>query len=145
MKTIHMLSEWNLTRTISLTVSFTGTSMGWWWPPPQGEYKLNFDGSLNSLTQLGANGGIIRNASGDRILAYSGATNAKSPEKANLKALTKGIHLCCTLQLPNLQIEGDCRLLVSSLHHQQNMSRKFMGTWRKLLENLTQFDKWEIS
>lgn len=30
-------------------ISFAGTSMGWWPPPPKGMFKLNFDGSLNNF------------------------------------------------------------------------------------------------
>lgn len=43
-----------------------------------GGLKLNFDGSLNPFRQPGGISGIIGNDKGDLLLAYAGATKARS-------------------------------------------------------------------
>uniref|UniRef100_M1AZZ1 RNase H type-1 domain-containing protein n=1 Tax=Solanum tuberosum TaxID=4113 RepID=M1AZZ1_SOLTU len=42
-----------------------------WHKPPEGNFKLNFDGSFESQTTNGGTGGVIRNQLGTWIVGFA--------------------------------------------------------------------------
>lgn len=86
-QTTHALYEWNLIIRVSISVSYAGTSTGLWLPPPEGVYKLSFDGALNPFTLLAGRGGIFCNDKSELVMAYTDGTKVSSPLEAELIAL----------------------------------------------------------
>lgn len=77
-----------------------------WMAPPKDHVKLNFDGSFNPLSKVPGVGGIIRDADGILIPAYTWAIAAGHPLEAELQELTKCIEICISLGLSKVFLEG---------------------------------------
>lgn len=77
-----------------------------WMAPPKDHVKLNFDGSFNPLSKVPGVGGIIRDADGILIPAYTWAIAARHPLEAELQELTKCIEICISLGLSKVFLEG---------------------------------------
>lgn len=55
-----------------------------WIHPPEGLYKLNFDGTINPSHHLAGVGGIIRNHKREIFVAYTTVIQATHPLEVDL-------------------------------------------------------------
>ena len=65
-------------------------------------------------------GGLIRNHHGEWVCGYSRAIGHTTNLAAKLWALRDGINLCVELNLPNVLIELDAKLVVELLHKDED-------------------------
>ncbi|KAK7813079.1 putative ribonuclease h protein [Quercus suber] len=83
-----------------------------WLPPPENWFKLNSDrSSLGNLGKAGG-GGIIRNSIENWVRGYARAIGHTISVAAELWALRDGINLCIDLNLTNVLIEMDAKIVV---------------------------------
>lgn len=143
-KTLHAIFQQNLSHIIPLTGLAPGLPRDIWLPP-MGQYvKLNFDGSFSSLSEHAGIGGIIRNASGHLLAAFSSQVRASHSIEAELQALITGVDPCLQLGHRAVIFEGDCLILVENLSSCNNLQWSFMNNWRILIKKLKQLFWWEI-
>ncbi|XP_035549769.1 uncharacterized protein LOC118349441 [Juglans regia] len=84
-----------------------------WTRPQQGWVKLNIDGSSLGNPSFSGVGGVIRDANGNLLLAYSISLGQSTNNFAELSSLLEGIRRCYTLWLQRVEIETDSQLLVN--------------------------------
>lgn len=84
-----------------------------WVRPREGQYKLNVDGSDKDGVITG--GGIIRDAQGHLVVAFSSRYGNGTNNMAEFLALKEGIDLCNSLQLTNVTGECDSQLVVDAI------------------------------
>eukprot|EP00268_Persea_americana_P055792 TRINITY_DN6516_c2_g1_i1.p4 TRINITY_DN6516_c2_g1~~TRINITY_DN6516_c2_g1_i1.p4 ORF type:complete len:129 (-),score=18.36 TRINITY_DN6516_c2_g1_i1:497-883(-) len=105
----------------------------WWLPPPPGWLKLNFHSAFNRFTQQARVGGAICDPFGNLITTFSGDIRAAHPLEAELIALQRGLLRCHDLQLSNIQVEGDCLVLVTSIQTSGQLTWDMMGLWKRVM------------
>ena len=88
------LYEWNVAHSISLVTLFSGLPQEEWTPPPEGVFKLNFDGAVNHGNEIAGLRGIVRNHEREMMVAYSRAIEIVHPLEAELRALYEGVLIC---------------------------------------------------
>lgn len=108
--------------------SCDGAPTYWWLPPPPRWLKLNFDGAFNNFTQQARIGGVIRHSSGNMTSAYSGEIHADHPLETELIALQRGLVRCHELQLSNVQVEGNCLALITSIQNSGQLTWDMIGS-----------------
>ncbi|XXG53651.1 hypothetical protein AAC387_Pa03g1714 [Persea americana] len=91
-------------------------------PPPPGWIKLNFNGSFNQATGKAGIGGLIRDPYGNMIMAFSAEVLAKLPLESKLLDQQRGIAHVKVLDAPNIQIEGDCLAIISTIQQSENLT-----------------------
>ena len=90
--------------------------------PPANWIKLNFDSSsLGNLGRAGG-GGIIQNSSGNWVSGYARAIGHTTNVAAELWALRDGINLCIALNLANVLVELDAKLVIDLLMKDEGKS-----------------------
>lgn len=65
----------------------------WWHKPPNAVFKLNTDGSLLGTGDRGG-GGVVRDAAGSMVVAFSGTYKRTSVLGAEARALLSGLEIC---------------------------------------------------
>ncbi|XP_019248602.1 PREDICTED: uncharacterized protein LOC109227864 [Nicotiana attenuata] len=90
-----------------------------WKKPPEGNYKLNTDGSCGA-------GGVIRDSRGQLVLAFSIYLGHGTNNWAESQAMLFGLQLCEANDLDNIQVETDSQILTSC------MNRKTTTPWRMI-------------
>lgn len=132
---------WNVEHVISIPVSVQSSDE--WKAPPEGYYKLNFDGAVNPRAQTAGIGGIIRDANGEMIAAFTG--RASHPMEAELQALVEGLLISQRKGIRKIIIECDCLVIVKNLEKLGNLQSWAITTsWKELLDTLEKFDNWEV-
>ena len=91
----------------------------WWYPPPEIWFKLNIDDSLSGNPSRVEGGGIIRNSHGEWVSGYARATRHTTSVVTELWALRDGINLCIDLNLTNVIIELDAKLVMDLLQNEE--------------------------
>ena len=91
----------------------------WWYPPPEIWFKLNIDDSLSGNPGRVEGGGIIRNSHGEWVSGYARATRHTTSVVTELWALRDGINLCIDLNLTNVIIELDAKLVMDLLQNEE--------------------------
>ena len=86
-----------------------------WLPPSEHWFKLNSDGSSLGNPGKAGGGGIICNHHGEWVCGYARAIGHTTSVAVELWALRDGINLCVELNLPNVLIELDAKLVVDLL------------------------------
>ncbi|KAK4733710.1 hypothetical protein R3W88_007971 [Solanum pinnatisectum] len=82
-----------------------------WIKPPDSWVKINTDGSaLNNPGRIGA-GGILRNQTGEFILAFSVPLGQGTNNQAEIEAANFGLTWCVQLNYKNVILEVDSQLL----------------------------------
>ena len=81
-----------------------------WKPPTITQLKLNFDGATKA--GVGAMGGVLRNGNGEALLVYSGRVGKGSNNKAEVMALLWGLQLIIDMQIKEINIDGDSKLII---------------------------------
>ena len=81
-----------------------------WKPPTITKLKLNFNGAAK--VGVGVAGGMPRNGNGEVLLVYSGRVGEGSNNKAEAMALLWGLQLITDMQLKEITIEGDLKLII---------------------------------
>ena len=119
-------------------------AQNWWMPPPPGWIKLNFNGSFNQATGKAGIGGLIRDPYGNMIMAFSAEVLAKFPLESELLALQWGIVHAKELDVSNIQIEGDCLAIISTIQHSENFAWGLMPLWQDTMNMLSSLRTWSI-
>ncbi|XP_042509212.1 uncharacterized protein LOC122084853 [Macadamia integrifolia] len=113
-----------------------------WVLPPGQMYALYCDGSL---TQDRADyGGIIREKSGQLILAYAGKGMTKSVLCMDLIATSKGVRLCKDLDILHISIRSDSKLTVDIINGIVEGPWEIQTLKSKILHLLMEFERKEI-
>ncbi|KAI9191517.1 hypothetical protein LWI28_009422 [Acer negundo] len=86
-----------------------------WQRPPAGWFKLNCDGSCRGNPGSSGGGGVIRDDVGTVRGAYSAHFGHGTNNGAELRAITEGIALCKRLNLFNVIIGSDSKVVVDWL------------------------------
>ncbi|XP_024156261.1 uncharacterized protein LOC112164272 [Rosa chinensis] len=88
------------------------------WQAPTGEtLKLNVDGAFLPNVPFGGTCGVLRNAQGRFLAAFSRWMNfVSSPLHAELLALKTGIELLQAIDVTNVVIESDCLMAVQAVN-----------------------------
>ena len=86
-----------------------------WLPPPKHWFKLNSNGSSLGNPSKAGGGGLVCNHHGEWVCGYSRAIGHTSSVATELWALRDGINLCVELNLPNVLIGIDAKLVVELL------------------------------
>ncbi|KAE8803473.1 hypothetical protein D1007_20702 [Hordeum vulgare] len=95
-----------------------------WSRPPMGWCKLNFDGSVKRDGSGRATiGGVIRNSSGQAILAYAERTEHAGVGVVEARALMRGLELALAMGCTSLVVEGDDLTLVTLLRGESRHTR----------------------
>lgn len=88
-----------------------------WHPLPDNWFTLNSDGSsLGNLGRVGG-GGIIHNSHGEWVSGYARAIRHTTSVAAELWAQRDGINLCIDLNLTDVIIEMDDKLVVNLMQN----------------------------
>ncbi|KAI0511688.1 hypothetical protein KFK09_012320 [Dendrobium nobile] len=82
----------------------------YWKRPVIDYFKLNTDGSYNSVTA--GCGGIIRDHNGKIVVAFAGPSSGTYAITAEIDSLNFGVKLCQSLGFTNIWIEVDALLLI---------------------------------
>lgn len=83
------------------------------WKPPTGNLlKLNIDGASKGNPGRAGCGGVVRNSSGDLILAFSEYLEIGTNNKAEMQGLYSGLLICYQLGIFEISVETDSQLLV---------------------------------
>ncbi|XP_019055746.1 PREDICTED: uncharacterized protein LOC109115811 [Nelumbo nucifera] len=112
------LSEDDLLRNwkeIASSTPVKDTSLPSWAPPPSGFVKLNFDGSSMGNPGPSGIGGVLRNEEGMIISLFSGPIGLGDSLKAEISAVIEGTQRAIELNITNLVIEGNSKLVVDWL------------------------------
>uniref|UniRef100_A0A7N2M4D3 RNase H type-1 domain-containing protein n=1 Tax=Quercus lobata TaxID=97700 RepID=A0A7N2M4D3_QUELO len=95
-----------------------------WYSPPANWFKLNFDSSsLGNSGRVGGRG-IIQNSSGNWVSGYARAIGHTTNVAAELWALRDGINLCIALNLANVLVELDVKLVIDLLMKDEGKSNE---------------------
>lgn len=81
-----------------------------WRPPTLMQYKLNFDEATNG--GIGATGGVLWDKNGDVMLVYARKVRDGRNNLAKAMALLWGLQLTREIQIKELTIEGDFKLII---------------------------------
>ena len=82
-------------------------------PPPEGVFKLNFDGASKGNPGPAGFGGIIRNVKGEAQIIYYGSIGWDSNNFAELEGLWQGLCLIQHHKFLPIIIEGDSQILIN--------------------------------
>ncbi|KAK4833981.1 hypothetical protein QYF36_014386 [Acer negundo] len=107
-----------------------------WQRPPMGWFKLNCDGSCRGNPESSGGGGVIRDDVGTVRGAYSAHFGHGTNNGAELRAITKGIVLCKRLNLFNVIIESDSKMVVDWLRAGKCTLWYLWDYWDDLLKAL---------
>ncbi|XP_059278180.1 uncharacterized protein LOC132032562 [Lycium ferocissimum] len=106
----------------------------YWNKPASNFFKLNSDGSLRNGSCGG--GGIIKDAQGKMIMAYSIHFNNGTSNSAEAKALLFGIQWCIQHNFTNIELETDSILLLSWVKQIFKIPWQIEGTIRDIRRKL---------
>ena len=81
-----------------------------WKPPTLTQLKLNFDGATKG--GMGVVGGVLRNGNGDVLIVYYGSAGGGSNNLAEVMALLWGLQLNSEMQIKEVTVEGDSKLVI---------------------------------
>lgn len=95
------------------TTTIRPSSPDIWHPPPDGCYKLNFDGASKGNPGQAGFGGAIRNHRGDLLWTYWGNVGWDTNNVAELEGLLAGIALVERLDLQPVILEGDSQVIIT--------------------------------
>lgn len=91
---------------------------------------MNFDGSFNPFTGKAGIGGLIRDPYGNMIVTFFAEALAKFPLESKLFSLQRGIAQLKELEVSNIQIGGDCLVIISTIQHSNNVAWDLMPLWQ---------------
>ncbi|XP_026410863.1 uncharacterized protein LOC113306098 [Papaver somniferum] len=112
--TSHMHVENN-----SLNIDVNGAKISKWKPPLEGVIKLNIYASYDHDTNEFGTGIVMRNHT-DNCLGIKGTygNGALGAESGECMDVREASHWARRLQLPNIQIEADAKLVIQSINSQ---------------------------
>ena len=102
-------------------------------------FKLNTDGSSSGNPSRAGGGGIIRNSYGEWVSGFARAIGYTTSVAVKLWALWDGINLCIDLNLTNVIIELDAKLVVDLLQNEDcrnNGKEVIIANCRKALKKI---------
>lgn len=109
-----------------------------WEKPPEHYYKLNTDGSCQE-GQCGA-GGIIRDYTGEPIMAYSIFLGEGTSNWAESQAMLYGLQKCEVTGLHNIIVEADSKLLTTSIKGEVSIPWRMSQNVEKIRKNLKEIE-----
>lgn len=84
-----------------------------WTRPPRGSFKLNVDGSSLENPSMAGGGGILRDADGKLVFAFSRFFGTCSNDATEIRAVLEGLKICKQLGYNCIDIEGDSKVVVN--------------------------------
>ncbi|XP_050263906.1 uncharacterized protein LOC126708133 [Quercus robur] len=91
-----------------------------WERPCQGWFKLNTDGSSLGNSSAAGGGGILRDASGNWVQAFSRNIGTTTSFMAEIWALRDGLLMCLNLGINALEVELDARVVADPMNCSAN-------------------------
>ena len=95
-----------------------------WYAPPDNWFKPNSDGSSMGNPGRAIGGGLIRDSKGEWVSGYARAIEFSTSVATELWALRDGINLRIDLNLENVIIELDAKLVVDLLMKDERSSNE---------------------
>lgn len=86
-----------------------------WEAPPKDWVKLNFDGACRGNPRASRIGAIIRDEKGSILHRAYGDLGLSTTNKAKVRALEMGLHLCAQNKLSKVIIEGDSQVIINGI------------------------------
>ena len=86
-----------------------------WHPPPENWYKLNLDGSSLCNPGRASGCGLVSDSIGSWVSGYARTIGHTTSVAAELWAIRDGINLCIDLNLTNVVMELDVKIVVNLL------------------------------
>lgn len=110
-----------------------------WSRPSRGRHKLNVDGSARNGEITG--GGIVRDDCGNLVASFSYYYGQGTIMKAEYLALLDGLSLCTALEIWDLDVECDSKVVVTAIRDNDTTSwaytqilRPCIASWRDSFE-----------
>ncbi|XP_060182081.1 uncharacterized protein LOC132611714 [Lycium barbarum] len=128
------LSWEELIQLLDKKIVFKFCRIVYWNKPASNFFKLNSDGTLRNESCGG--GGVIRDAQGKMIMAYSIHFNNGTSNNAEAKALLFGIQWCIQHNITNIELETDSILLLSWVKQIFKIPWQIEGTIRDIRRHL---------
>lgn len=106
-----------------------------WLRPPAG-LKLNTDGCSRGNPGSSAGAGVIRNSSGDFVLAYSNFDGLSSSLLAEFRAIIDGLRICHQKNIKISIVESDSKSVIDIISRRQAIPWILLRWWpeRKRLD-----------
>ena len=112
---------WYLIPTKNASIKNSTTHIDWT-PPPIGFFKLNTNGSAKGNPGLVAAGGLIRDHNGSWIASFTKSIGFTHPIAAELQGLMEGLVLVKNLNIRNLLIEINAKVVTDIISSQNDTS-----------------------
>lgn len=97
--------------------------------PHSRRYKLNVDGSARDGDITG--GGVIRDADGNMVAGFSYFYGQGTIMRAEYLALLDGLSMCHSMEIWELDIESDSKVVVTSIVDKATTSWAYIHTLRR--------------
>ncbi|OEL13880.1 hypothetical protein BAE44_0025101 [Dichanthelium oligosanthes] len=116
-----------------------------WRPPPEGWFKVNFDGSVyHDGSRRASIGGAIRDSAGRLVLAFAEKTEHSTVGIVEARAMLRGLQLAGQLGLERVVAEGDDLVLVQLLRGEETQTRIPVAIQEEILGVLRCFSSCDI-
>ncbi|KAK4738045.1 hypothetical protein R3W88_001742 [Solanum pinnatisectum] len=107
-----------------------------WQKPPDGQFKLNVDGSFEPKTTNGGTRGILGNHLGDWIAGFACKIKVENAYHAELLTLLHGLTLAKEKNFKHIMVETDSQVLLNSLNNDSSQYSHICADCRSLLQQL---------
>nr|DAD25609.1 TPA_asm: hypothetical protein HUJ06_027073 [Nelumbo nucifera]DAD25624.1 TPA_asm: hypothetical protein HUJ06_027088 [Nelumbo nucifera] len=108
-----------------------------WSRPNKDHFKLNTDGASRGNPGISAGGGIVRNHEGKLIRAFGKFYGICSNIMAEIRAIHDGLDLCHLLELHNIIVESDCKVIVDFFNGKANLPWPIWYWKNKIMEKVS--------
>ncbi|WMV35398.1 hypothetical protein MTR67_028783 [Solanum verrucosum] len=107
-----------------------------WKKPTEGRFKLNSDASFLRSNNRAGIGGIIRDAVGDLVMAYSIPIFCESNNQAEAEAVRYGVQWSNQNNINRLDLEMDSMVIANMLKEENNSNLKLKEIIREIRLNM---------
>lgn len=107
-----------------------------WIKPLEGRFKLNTDGSFMGTNARAGIGGVVRNDSGNLIMAFSIPVQCHSNNQAEAIAAKYGVDWCNNHNITKFDIEIDSLIIANMVKNQKTVNLKLSKTISDILDNI---------
>lgn len=108
-----------------------------WLLPPSGRFKLNADGASRGNPGTSGGAGVLRDATGNLLLAYAFPYGFCTGFEAEFRAVLDGLRTCRELELIVDIVEVDSLSLASLLQGRSSIPWKLWNLWSELQDHLS--------
>ncbi|GLJ49320.1 hypothetical protein SUGI_1042530 [Cryptomeria japonica] len=111
-----------------------------WAPPPQGWFKLNFDGASRGNPGIVGIGCIIHSREREEVVAITKPIGSTTNNVVEATAVVEGMLLCHEIGIQNLEIEGDSTIIINSLRSGNSCNWKINNLIKRAKDLLPYFN-----